>query len=109
VKTSSDLLVVRSDLVRLTEDGRLVPERPHGMPSVSLDAKYFKTIDGFSRRFDDIPSLRRCSSFEVRGDVKFEPNVVIEGDVIICNPEDDQMVIPEGTVIKAGMPVPGES
>jgi UTP--glucose-1-phosphate uridylyltransferase len=76
VKTTDDLLVVRSDAYVLREDdARLVPapER-EGMPPpvVELDPRYFKLLADFEARFPSgPPSLRRAERLEVRGDVTF--------------------------------------
>jgi UTP--glucose-1-phosphate uridylyltransferase len=71
VKTTDDLLVVRSDFYALGEDGVLRPaaETP---PFVSLDPRYFKTLAGFEARFPHgPPSLARAERLVVEGDVTF--------------------------------------
>jgi UTP--glucose-1-phosphate uridylyltransferase len=76
VKTTDDLLVVRSDAYVLHEDdARLVPapER-EGMPPpvVELDPRYFKLLADFEARFPSgPPSLVRAERLVVRGDVVF--------------------------------------
>jgi len=85
VKTSNDLLGVRSDAFDLTSDFqvRLHPSR-FEPPTVDLDSRHYTTIDDFDRHFPDgPPSLRRCSSLKVDGDVLFESGVTIVGDVTI--------------------------
>ncbi len=85
VKTTNDLLGVRSDAFELTGDFqvRMHPSR-FEPPAIELDPKYYKTIDDFDRRFPDgAPSLRRCSSLKIDGDVLFESGVTIIGDVTI--------------------------
>lgn len=102
VKKSSDLMIVRSDLMKLSRSGSLVPHETHRtrMPSVHLDPAFYKTVDGFGRRLPDIPSLRSCNSLEIKGDVKFEPDVVLEGDVSIYNHQPYQAVIPRGSRLR---------
>jgi UTP--glucose-1-phosphate uridylyltransferase len=81
VKTTDDLLGVRSDAYRLTDDWRVVlhPDREKP-PVIRLDKRFFKMIDDFERRFPEgPPSLRGCSSLAVEGDITFGANVVIEG------------------------------
>jgi UTP--glucose-1-phosphate uridylyltransferase len=80
VKTTNDLLLVRSDVYHLDEDVRLqrvVDE----VPLVDLDPKYYKTIDAFDARFPaGPPSLRGARSLTVRGDWTFGADVRVRGD-----------------------------
>jgi UTP--glucose-1-phosphate uridylyltransferase len=76
VKTTDDLLVVRSDAYVLHEDdARLVPAPERvGMPPpvVELDPRYFKLLADFEARFPSgPPSLVRAERLVVRGDVVF--------------------------------------
>jgi UTP--glucose-1-phosphate uridylyltransferase len=85
VKTTDDLLAVRSDAYELTDDARIVlaPERG-SPPTVSLDAGFYKLLDAFEQRFPfGPPSLVRCSKLAVEGNVTFGRGVVVEGDVTI--------------------------
>ncbi|MFZ5571011.1 MAG: UTP--glucose-1-phosphate uridylyltransferase [Thermodesulfobacteriota bacterium] len=102
VKKSSDLLIVRSDLMRLGEDGRVVtqPNRRRRLPFVKLDPLYFKTMDGFFKRLPAIPSLQFCDSLEIAGDVKFEPGVIIKGHVRIENLRSSQAIVPGGSILQ---------
>jgi UTP--glucose-1-phosphate uridylyltransferase len=86
VKTTNDLLVVRSDAYRLAEDWtvRAVREPP---PLVELDPRYFKLIGDFEPRFrHGPPSLVDCSRLVVEGDVSFGRDVVVRGQVRIEGP-----------------------
>jgi UTP--glucose-1-phosphate uridylyltransferase len=76
VKTTDNLLVVRSDAYVLREDDALMAPAPEreGMPPpvVELDPRYFKLLADFEARFPSgPPSLRRAERLEVRGDVTF--------------------------------------
>jgi UTP--glucose-1-phosphate uridylyltransferase len=85
VKTTNDLLVLRSDAYRLGEDGRV--ERVGGPDRVDLDPDHYKLVDDFEARFPEgPPSLRECSSLVVRGDVAFGAGVVCRGDVELEGP-----------------------
>lgn len=102
VKNTDDLLGVRSDAYRLTDDGRVVlaPGR-EAPPTISLDPEFFKNLDDFDRRFPDgPPSLVECSSLTVAGDVTFGKGVVIEGDVAIRGSEEPS-TIPDGAVLRS--------
>jgi UTP--glucose-1-phosphate uridylyltransferase len=76
VKTTNDLLVVRSDAYVLRQDDARVvpaPER-EGMPPplVDLDPRYFKLLADFEARFPSgPPSLVGAERLVVRGDVVF--------------------------------------
>jgi len=87
VKTTDDLLVVRSDAYELTSDGRMRPSFDGPGPVVTLDKDFFKLLPDFEQRFPaGAPSLRRCRRFEVDGDVTFGPGVVAMGDVRVAGP-----------------------
>ncbi len=82
VKTTDDLLVLRSDVYRLSEE--LLVEAQGPLPYVELDSKYYKLLDGFEQRFPDgAPSLRGAERFVVHGDVTFRAGVVVRGAVEI--------------------------
>jgi UTP--glucose-1-phosphate uridylyltransferase len=85
VKTTDDLLVVRSDAYELTGDGRMRPRFDGPGPVVTLDKDFFKLLPDFEQRFPaGAPSLRRCRRFEVEGDVTFGMDVVAVGDVRVA-------------------------
>jgi len=87
VKTTNDLLVVRSDAVTLTPDLRLTknPERAFDtLPVVSLDRRYYRNIDSFESRYPKgVPSLVECETFSVEGDITFGADVKVRGNVSV--------------------------
>ena len=88
VKTTSDLLVLRSDAYALSDGGRLalVPERDVA-PLAELDDEHFKLLDDFEAHFPQgPPSLRDCDRLTVRGDVVFGAGVVCRGIVEVEGP-----------------------
>jgi UTP--glucose-1-phosphate uridylyltransferase len=86
VKTTSDLLVVRSDAYRLGEDWTVSTARDQP-PVVSLDPEYFKLMGDFEPRFPEgPPSLVECERLTVSGDVMFGANVVVRGAVKVEGP-----------------------
>lgn len=100
VKTTNDLLAVRSDAYRLEEDYRIVPVHPVP-PTVDLDARYFRLIDQLDERFPQgPPSLVDCSELIIEGDVAFGKGVRAVGKVEIRNPAGGQLVIPDGLVLE---------
>jgi UTP--glucose-1-phosphate uridylyltransferase len=100
VKTTDDLLVLRSDVYALTEDSLVEPvaERATSLPYVELDKRYYKLLDAFEKRFPDgPPSLREAERLEVRGDVTFHADVAVRGAVNLEAEEPTE--IPAGTVL----------
>ena len=83
VKTTNDLLVVRSDFFSLDESYHVVAARPGPEPYVDLDSAY-RFVPGFDARFPyGPPSLAECTSLRVIGDPVFEEDVRCVGDVLI--------------------------
>ena len=104
VKRCNDLLALWSDCYILTDAYRVIqnPKRMFGPISIKLDDKYYKTINQLRARFPEgAPSLLDCESLEIEGDVRFEGNVVIRGEVKIFNRTGEQQTIPKGTIINA--------
>jgi UTP--glucose-1-phosphate uridylyltransferase len=78
VKTTNDLLLLRSDVYELGDDYRLSLVAP--APLIDLGPKY-KTIKGFDERFPQgPPSLKNANSLKVRGDWTFGSGDVVTGD-----------------------------
>lgn len=82
VKTTDDLLALRSDAYAVAPDASVVlaADVP---PFVDLDDEHYKLVGDFERRFEEVPSLREARRLVVRGDVTFGPGVVVRGDVEI--------------------------
>lgn len=87
VKTTSDLLAVRSDAYELTDDFclRLHPSRNGQPPHLELDGKLCKLVDGLEKHFPHTPSLLHCRSFRMSGPVECGPGVVLKGDAHVSN------------------------
>ena len=81
VKTTNDLLLLRSDVYEVGPDGRLA-KITDPAPMVDLDSRYYKTISAFDQRFPSgAPSLRRATELSVEGDWTFEADVTVVGAV----------------------------
>jgi hypothetical protein len=96
VKTTNELLAIRSDAYTLTSDYRIIlnPERTLPRPIVTLDSRYYKLIKNLESRLPEgVPSLLNCRSLSIEGDIKFGKNVIFEGDVQLVNSSKDQVVI----------------
>jgi UTP--glucose-1-phosphate uridylyltransferase len=103
VKTTNDLLALRSDAYELTDDFRVVlsPGREGVPPLVELDPRHYKLVDQFEARFPaGPPSLLECRRLVVRGDVLFGAGVVVRGDVEVSAEGEGQTRIPDGTVLE---------
>jgi UDP-N-acetylglucosamine pyrophosphorylase len=86
VKTTSDLLALRSDAYLITDDGRamLAPERQGIPPEIDLDNNHFKLVDQLEAALSDgVPSLLHCRKLTVRGPVRFSSAERFEGDVVL--------------------------
>jgi UTP--glucose-1-phosphate uridylyltransferase len=97
VKTTSNLLVVRSDAYELADDWtvRLAAER-EAAPVVELSDE-FKLLGDFEERFPaGPPSLLEAERLEVDGDVRFGADVVVRGRVRVEGPAS----IPDGAVLE---------
>lgn len=88
VKTTSDLLALRSDAFEVTEDWRIIlqPARKGIPPAVDLDPDHYKIVDQLERSIaEGAPSLRNCLELKVRGPVNFNSKVVFRGKVSVTN------------------------
>jgi UTP--glucose-1-phosphate uridylyltransferase len=97
VKTTNNLLVVRSDAYELADDWtvQLAPGRDT-IPIVELSDE-FKLLRDFEDRFPaGPPSLIEAERLEVEGDVRFGRDVKVRGRVHIDGPAE----IPDGAVLE---------
>lgn len=81
VKTTNDLLVLRSDCYEVTDGWRVVLAGGRdAQPGVDLDPEYYKLLDRFEARFPaGPPSLVDAERLVVRGDVTFGEGVTVTG------------------------------
>jgi UTP--glucose-1-phosphate uridylyltransferase len=104
VKTTDDLLALRSDAYELTSDGRIevaAARAGQGAPLVQLDPEYFKLVRDFDARFAaGPPSLVQAQRLTVRGDVAFGADVVVRGEVTVEHRGDGRRRIDDGTVLE---------
>jgi UTP--glucose-1-phosphate uridylyltransferase len=97
VKTTNDLLVLRSDVYDVGGDFVLDPVGD--IPFVDLDSSYYKLVPEFERRFPDgAPSLRRATSLKVSGDWTFGAKVTVVGDVSLETHAAER--VPAGSVLE---------
>ena len=103
VKTTNDLLAIRSDAYILTDDFHITqnPRRKLGQVVVSLDAYYYKLVDQMEARFPNgVPSLIECRYLHIDGDIKFGKNVTLKGKVWLTNESDQQGKIENIAIIQ---------
>ncbi|MFE3997892.1 UTP--glucose-1-phosphate uridylyltransferase [Nocardioides sp. YIM B13467] len=81
VKTTNDLLVLRSDVYDIGEDF-VLDQVADEVPFIDLDGDYYKYVANFDERFPEgAPSLRKASSLTVNGDWTFGKGVQVIGAV----------------------------
>ena len=80
VKTTNELLLLRSDVFELGADSKLT-QTVSDMPRIELDGRFYKLIDQFEARVIVAPSLKDASSFVVQGDWTFDRPVTAVGEV----------------------------
>ena len=106
VKTTNQLLVVRSDAYELADDWtvRLAPGR-EAAPIVELSDE-FKLLREFESRFPTgPPSLLEAERLEVDGDVRFGRDVRVRGRARVEGPAE----IPDGALVEGAVPGPGQA
>lgn len=103
VKTTNDLMLLRSDVYELSPDFRLSPQIEE--PLITLDKDVYALIAQFEDRFPHgVPSLRHAHSLTVVGDWAFGQGVTVVGDARLSATAGEQHVIPDGsTVSDAGL------
>jgi UTP--glucose-1-phosphate uridylyltransferase len=98
VKTTNDLLVVRSDVYDVGSDFVLTPTVDE-VPFIDLDPEFYQLVPDFERRFPEgAPSLREATSLKVGGDWTFGTKVKVIGDVALETAAAER--IPPGSVLE---------
>ncbi|MDY2941664.1 MAG: UTP--glucose-1-phosphate uridylyltransferase [Varibaculum sp.] len=83
VKTTNELLLVRSDLYELHDNGHLEPVAPK-TPEIKLSSEHYKKITDFEARFPEgIPSLRQVESLNIEGDWTLSKTAELRGAVTL--------------------------
>jgi UTP--glucose-1-phosphate uridylyltransferase len=101
VKTSSDLLIIMSNLYSLRQ-GSLFMNPKRSFPSVPLVklGTSFKKVKEYLSRFASIPDLLELDHLTVSGDVTFGKNVTLKGTVIIIANHGEHINIPSGSILE---------
>ena len=105
VKTTADLLAVRSDAYLLTEDSRIILNpAAAGVPIISLDGQFYKLVDGLDQRFPEgPPSLVNCTRLDVFGDVRFAQGVSLHGEVRFENRSSKPIYVGANDVVNQSL------
>ena len=99
VKTTNELLLVRSDIFELDDESLVVSVIDHPEPYVDLERPY-KLVPDFERRFPQgVPSMREARSLRVTGEVTFGAGVVVVGDVSLDAADGD--TVADGTRLQS--------
>jgi UTP--glucose-1-phosphate uridylyltransferase len=99
VKTTEDLLSLRSDAYVMSEGPRveLAPSREGTPPVIDLDSEHYKLVPDLEERFPGgPPSLVDCDRLAVEGDVRFGSGVVVRGSVRLSGPR----TVEDGAVLE---------
>jgi UTP--glucose-1-phosphate uridylyltransferase len=101
VKTTNDLLALRSDAYRLMDDFTLVlADGREAAPLVDLEPDFYQLVGDFDERFPaGPPSLAEADGLTVRGDWTFGAGVVVRGDVTV-GPDGSPGRISDGSVLE---------
>ncbi|MBK8945284.1 MAG: UTP--glucose-1-phosphate uridylyltransferase [Ignavibacteriae bacterium] len=101
VKTTDDLLAVRSDNYILTENFRVIinPERKLQPLFVRLDSKNYKLVDDLDEKIPFPLSLVNCEKLVINGNYSFGKNVKLIGNVFLENKTTEQIKINDNSII----------
>ncbi len=100
VKTTNDLLVLRSDIYDMT-DGFVLDQTVDEIPFIELDGDYYRVVADFEKRFPDgTPSLKKASRLKVDGDWTFGRGVQVIGEVELETRGADR--VSPGSVLSSG-------
>ena len=91
VKTTNDLLVLRSDVYELNDE-YVLTQVPEDVPFVDLDSDHYRLVGDFEKRFPDgIPSLEKADSLRITGDVTFGPGIQVVGHARVTAPHSARL------------------
>lgn len=102
VKTTADLLAVRSDAYELLDDARLVAVDPEVTRArlIELDGRFYRSVADLDARFPHgPPSLAEARRLSIEGDHRFGSDVVIRGDVALVSEGSVPVEIAAGAVL----------
>ena len=100
VKTTNDLLVLRSDCYDLGDDAQLhLADGVRQIPFIDLDPRFYKLVADFDARFPEgVPSLRGAEQLVVHGDWTFGADVTVVGPAVLGD-QDGPATVEPGTTL----------
>ncbi|MGE0489742.1 MAG: UTP--glucose-1-phosphate uridylyltransferase [Vulcanimicrobiota bacterium] len=101
VKTTADLLVVRSDAYHLGDDSHFEASSAE-LPEVALDPRHYQTIAQLEELIPHPPSLLNCRQLTINGPFRFGRQVTVEGRVELDNPTSEPRLVPDGSLLREG-------
>lgn len=100
VKTTNDLLVLRSDVYEIGADF-VLDQVASEVPFIDLDDDHYKLVGDFDKHFPEgAPSLAKASSLRIEGDWTFAKGVQVIGDVRLSG--DGTRRLDPGEVLEGG-------
>lgn len=98
VKKTSDLLIVESDVYRLTPEYLLECSVPtESIPTVEFAAgSPLEKLQAYEQAFGNVPSLREARRISIAGDVVVGPGVTVRGEWVVSEGEVSR---PENCVV----------
>jgi UDP-N-acetylglucosamine pyrophosphorylase len=101
VKSTADLLRARSNLFVLTDDYklRINPRLKGNMPNITLDERFYKTLDDYEYRFGaGEPDLLDCKVLKVEGDFVFGEDNRVHGITIMKNKNPAPLLLQDNVI-----------
>jgi UDP-N-acetylglucosamine pyrophosphorylase len=99
VKTTSDLLALRSDAYAVTSDWRveLANTKRAEPPAIDLDPAHYKLVDQLdSKLTGGVPSLKDCDTLSIQGPIQLSSANLFRGKVALKNPAPVAKPLPAG-------------
>ncbi|ODQ65981.1 UTP--glucose-1-phosphate uridylyltransferase [Nadsonia fulvescens var. elongata DSM 6958] len=100
VKTSSDLLLVKSDLYSLNAGCLEMDSSRFGSAPLIKLGGHYKKVSDFMKRIPHMPKIVELDHLTITGNVTLGKNVVLKGTVIIVCEEGKKIDIPNGSVLE---------
>ncbi|SDN58459.1 UTP--glucose-1-phosphate uridylyltransferase [Desulfonauticus submarinus] len=99
VKTTSDLLLIRSNCYNLDQDKNITLRNTQDcLPKIILDPKFYKNLHDFEKRFPYPVKIQNCSQIEIYGNIFFGKNIIFKDKVKIINKTDKEIYIEDKTI-----------
>jgi UDP-N-acetylglucosamine pyrophosphorylase len=101
VKSTADLLRARSNLFVLTGDYklRINPRLKGNMPNITLDERFYKTLDDYEYRFGSgEPDLLDCKVLTIEGDFVFGEANRVRGITIMKNKNPAPLLLQDNVI-----------